>query len=416
MSATTGKPRLRKLERLQLRRGDDVLLVLRDPTGLGEQVAFPQEAAPVLDALDGQRTLPQIRQSLAMRGLLEIGLAELEALVRDLESAGLLDDAAFRARWEAVHREFLAAPVRPPRWAGLLYPDDPAALAAALDAALPDREARLVRGRDTLGVVLPHQPLPAGGEPPSSALAAAAGLYDEVLRDLPAPGEFDLVVAIGTDYHPGLTPFVVTDKRYATPRGELPGEPALVRALERRLPWVRREEIRHREALSLELAALALQHLYGETCPPVLPVLCGPAALELGGEVEAFLATMEHVLGGRRVLWWVAAELSHDGPAFGRPPLSSERVAAIAERDRWCLAALADGRPELLARRCRDGDPALGRPSGAAALVTAARLLPVGYRAAFVAYAAGRPPGPDEGWVGLGGLRLCGAQPDDDEW
>ena len=69
-----------------------------------------------------------------------------------------------------------------------------------------------------------------------------------------------------------------------------------------------------------------------------------------------------------------------------------------------------------MARRCCDGDPALGRPSGAAALATAARLMPVGYRAAFVAYAAGRPPGPDEGWVGLGGLRLVGAQPVDDEW
>ena len=115
--------------------------------------------------------------------------------------------------------------------------------------------------------------------------------------------------------------FVITDKRYATPRGELASDPALVRALDRRLPWIRREEIRHREALSLELAAAVLQHLYDGACPPVLPVLCGPGAIELddGGPVESFLATMEHVLEDRRVLWLVTAELGHEEALANAP-------------------------------------------------------------------------------------------------
>ncbi|MDC0674089.1 AmmeMemoRadiSam system protein B [Nannocystis radixulma] len=404
----TDKPRLRKVERVALQRGDEALLVLRDPTGLSEQVAFPQEASVILDALDGQRTVPQLRQSLAMRGIIDIPLADLEALVRDLESAGYLDDDAFRARWEAIHREFLANPVRRPRWAGLLYPDDPTALGAALAAALPDPSARLADASDVLGVLLPHQPLPGtGAAPPDAAVHAAAGLSDEVLRGLPRARDIDLVVVVGTDYHPGLQPFVITDKRYATPRGELASDPALVRALDRRLPWIRREEIRHREALSLELAAAVLQHLYDGACPPVLPVLCGPGAIELddGGPVESFLATMEHVLEDRRVLWWVTAELGHEGPAYGRAPLTRERAAALVARDRACLAALADARPEQLERCCK-GVPGLDPPSGTAALVTAARLFPVGYGADLVAYASGRPVGPDDGWVGLGGVRF----------
>lgn len=409
MSTARDKPRLRKVERLSLQRGDEPLIVLRDPTGLSDQVAFPQEAAPVLDALDGQRTVAQIRQSLAMRGVLDIELADLEALVRDLGDAGYLDDPEFRARWEAVHRQFIADPVRRPRWAGLLYPDEPAALAASLAALVPDPAARLIDASDVLGVLLPHQPLPGFGPEPAADAAArvACGLFDEVLRGLPRAGDIDLVVILGTDYHPGLQPFVITDKRYATARGELPSDPALVRALERRLPWIRREEIRHREALSLELAAAVLQHMYGETCPKVLPILCGPGALELtrDGPVEAFLATMEYVLEDRRVLWWVTAELGHEGPAYGRPPLTTGRAAALIARDRACLAALADGRPEQLERCCKDV-PALDPPSGAAALVTAARLFPVGYGADLVTYASGRPVGPDDGWIGLGGLRF----------
>jgi AmmeMemoRadiSam system protein B len=421
MSSTREKPKLRKVERLSLRRGDEALIVLRDPIGLSEQIALPQDASVVLDALDGQRTVPQIRQSLAMRGILDIELADLEALVRDLADAGYLDDPAFRARWEALHREFLASPVRRPRWAGLLYPDDPAALADALAAALPDPSTRFVDESQVLGVLLPHQPLPGpAGAPADSAARAAAGLCDELLRGLPRAGDIDLVVLLGTDYHPGLQPFVITDKRYATPRGELPSDPALVRALDRRLPWIRREEIRHREALSLELTATVLQHMYGETCPPVLPVLCGPGAIELdeGGPVESFLATMEHVLEGRRVLWWIAAELGHEGPAYGRAPLTTERAAALVARDRACLAYLADARPDQLERCCKDV-PGLDPPSGTAALVTAARLFPVGYGADLVTYASGRPVGPDDGWIGLGGVRftrpVAGAFDDDDD-
>lgn len=419
MTQSRDKPRLRKVERLQLRRGDDVLLVLRDPTGLSEQVAFPIAAAPVLDALDGQRTAAQIRQSLAMRGLLDLELETIEALVRDLGEAGYLDDDAFRARWEAVHREFLADPVRRPRWAGLLYPDDPATLADAFARVLGDPAARLSPASESLGVLLPHQPPPGEADPPKASARVAATLMDAVLRGLPRAGDVDLVVVLGTDYHPGLQPFTITDKRYATPLGEVPSDPALVRALDRRLPWIRREELRHREALSCELVAAALKYLYGEACPKVLPVLCGPAALDLApdGPVEAFIATMEHVLEDRRVLWWVSAELSHDGPAYGRPPLQAERVAALAERDQLCLAALAEGRPEALARRVTGGDEALGRPSGAAAMVTAARLFPIGYAADHVAYAAGRPPGQDDGWIGLAGLRFArpGLADDDDD-
>lgn len=418
MTMSNDKPRLRKVERMALQRGDEALLVLRDPTGLSEQVAFPQEASVILDALDGTRTVPQLRQSLAMRGIIDIELADLEAIVRDLASAGYLDDPAFRARWEAIHREFLVSPVRRPRWAGLLYPDDPAALGAALAAALPDPSARLVDGSDVLGVLLPHQPLPGmAAAPPDAAVHAAVGLGDEVLRGLPRARDIDLVVVLGTDYHPGLQPFVITDKRYATPRGELASDPALVRALDRRLPWIRREEIRHREALSVELAAAVLQHLYDGTCPPVLPVLCGPGAIDLdeGGPVESFLATMEHVLEDRRVLWWVTAELGHEGPAYGRPPLTKDRAAALMARDRACLAALADARPEQLERCCKDV-PGLDPPSGTAALVTAARLFPVGYGTDLVTYAAGRPVGVDEGWIGLGGARFTRPVfPDDDE-
>jgi AmmeMemoRadiSam system protein B len=394
------RPRLRKVDRTLLRRGDELLVVLRDPLGLAEPAAFPQEAAQVLDMLDGQRNAAQIRQSLLLRERIDLSLEDIRALLAELGEAGYLDDDRFRGMWDAARRRFMASEIRPPRFAGVLYPEEPDELRAAMMSALPEPAGRLRRGSDVIGVLCPYQPLE----------GRAGALVEATLRGLPPAAEIDLIVLLGTDHHPGLLPFAITDKRYATPLAALPADPALVAALERRLPWIKREELRHREGMSLELGALALGHIYGDACPPVLPVLCGQTALLTGDDeakTDAFLATMEHVLEGKRVLWWISAELSHAGPAFGRPPLAAEGLRALAERDLACLDSLAAGRPEQLVARCMENDEALGRPSGAAALSTVARLLPVGYRAELAEYLTLRSPGPDEGWVGLVGMRFC---------
>lgn len=394
------RPRLRKVDRTVLRRGDEVLVVLRDPLGIAEPAAFPEEAGQVLDMLDGQRTAAQIRQSLLLRERMDLSLEDIKALLAELGEAGYLDDDQFRGMWDAARRKFMASEIRPPRFAGVLYAEEQGELRAAMQAVVPEPAARLRRGSDVIGVLCPYQPLE----------GRAAALVEATVRGLPPADEIDLIVLLGTDHHPGLLPFAITDKRYATPLGALPVHTALVAALERRLPWIRREELRHREGMSLELGALVLGHLYGDACPPVLPVLCGQTALLTGEDeanTDAFLATMEHVLEGKRVLWWISAELSHAGPAFGRPPLTPDGLRSLRERDLACLESLAAGRPEQLVARCMENDETLGRPSGAAALSTVARLLPVGYRAELAEYLTLRSPGAEEGFSGLVGMRFC---------
>lgn len=399
------RPKLRKVDRAVLRRGDESLIVLRDPLGISEPAALPEEANAVLDMLDGQRTAVQVRQSLMLRGVLSVSLEEVVALVDDLSSAGFLDDDRFRAMWEAAHRDYMGHAVRSPRFADVLYARDPVELRAEMTQALPDPGRRVVANSDVIGVLLPHQPL----------AGRVAALTDATLRGLPDPRAVDLVIVLGTDHHPGRLPFAVTDKHYGTPLGPVRSDSDMVRALEQRLPWIRREEIRHREAVSLELAALTLRHLYGDACPPALPIACGQAALRDDPDLDAFLATMEHVLGGRRVLWWISAELSHAGPAYGRPTLDKDGLQLLAERDLACIDSLRAARPEQLTRRCQENDELLGRPSGAAALATVARLLPVGYRAELVDYVTCNSAGAEAGWLGLAGMRFARPLDDDDD-
>lgn len=396
------RPKLRKVDRYEHRRGSEDLVVVRDPLGLAEPFGLDAELAPVLDLLDGSRTLPQIRQSLLMAHGLDLPLGDLAEFVGQLRDQGLLDDEAFRERWAERHSDFLEAAVRPPTLAGLVYPEDPGALAELLEGwipAVPGGTPRTRPGTSVIGVLCPHGPFEAVGP-----------LLDETLRSLPPPEEIELVVLLGTDHGPGLLPYVTTDKPYATPRGTLPLATELHGALERRVPWVRREELRHRDAISMELAAVVLQHVYGDRCPPVLPVLCGITALvdpEQKQARERFELALGGLCEGRPVLWWVSAELGHAGPAYGRAALTDTQRVELQARDAELLAALRTGDEAALVRIATREHPQ-GPASGGPTLVAAARMLPPGYRGELVRQTSYEAPGEEPGVVGVAGMRLHG--------
>jgi AmmeMemoRadiSam system protein B len=395
------RPKLRKVDRFAHDRSDQSLVILRDPLGLCDPFAIDADFAPVLDLLDGSRTVAQIRQSLLLRGALDLPGADLASFVDALSEAGWLDDDRFASLWAQAHTAFLETDPRAPTLAGTLYPSDPGALRAELRCALPDAP-RIASPSSVVGIVAPHGPAKAVGT-----------ILDRTLRELPRPDDVDVLVILGTDHGTGRLPYAVTHRRYATPLGTVPPATPLLQALERRLPWAFREEIRHRGGLSIELAVLYLQAVYADACPPLLPVLCGRTVLsssEQAPHVDAFIGTLETLLEGRRVLWWASAELSHAGVAYGRPEVTASIAADIAARDEACLDALRIGKARVLAQRCAQSHPQ-GRPSGGAALTTLARLLPVGYRAELTGYEATiettrAAPGAPSGLVGMAGMRI----------
>lgn len=371
---------------------------MRDPLGLAEPFAVDADFGPILDQLDGTRTLAQIRQSLMFVHGLDVPLDDLSEFVTELSEQGLLDDDRFRELWAEAHSDFLEDPVRAPVLAGVVYPESPGELGALLSRSIPPRSDRIGEAGEVIGVVCPHGPPDVTGE-----------ILDATLRGLPPPESLECVIVLGTDHGLGLLPYVATAKAFDTPLGRVQPATAELRALERRVPWIGREEIRHREAISIELAVLALQHLYGERCPPIVPILCGQTVLATGDEaeqsVEKLVLAMDALFEDRPVLWWISAELAHAGPAYAHPELDRAARAAVAARDQAVIDALVSGRADDVAALCASAHPQ-GRPSGGPALTTAARLLPVGYRAEPVAYELAAAPGDADGRIGRAGLRI----------
>ena len=399
------RPKLRRLERVELRRGDEDLLVLRDPLELCESIAIDAAYAPVLDALDGQRTLAQIRQSLLMRGLVDVDLDDLAAFVDDLREAGMLDDERFRGLWAEAHDAFVEAEVRAPRRAGLLYPEAPADLRAWLAPALPATTHPRTHAeegapswlRPPIAVVAAHQPPP----------AIAASLR-RLLAALPDPSTYRRVVILATDHTPGLLPYASADKDWATPLGTVACDLELLAALDARHPWLLREQIRLRLSDPIEWVTLLLAALWGERCPPVLPIACGQTRLTTaegasrGRElVDSLLELLGPATAAGEVLWWTSAELTHAGAAYGHEHTPTR--AQVEGRDRALLDPLLDNQPEVLARRCMDLEPG-ARPSGAAALTTLAAILPDDYRATLIDAEVLPAPGSRPGWIGCPSL------------
>ena len=385
------RPKLRNVERIGLVRDGVDHLVLRDPMSIAQTIAIDAEFGPVLDALDGTRTLAQIRQSLLMNRGLDVALDDLRAFAADLEAAGLLDGDAFRSRWLACHDAFFAAPTRVPMLAGTLYSEHAQELRDALSAALGPISPS---GRATRALLMPHGPLEITGPVVAATLPA-----------LPPRDQIDAVVLLGADHHPALLPFAVLDKPYETPLGVLPCAAQLVDALTRRIPWLDREAIRHRVAHSLEWTALYLQHAWGADVPPCVPIVCGAAAIvnqrAAHEGVAELVAALDGLLEDERVLVVVAAELAHAGEAYGRAPLDADGLAAIEARDRAVLDAVIRGRPRDVLARAQD-PLEQGRPSGLPALLVLAELV-TGLHGEACAYALTPVAGGSAGWAGLAG-------------
>lgn len=397
------RPKLRRVERVERDLEGERVLILRDPMDVAESFALDAEFAPVLDLLDGSRTVLQVRQSLRMRGVLDLPVDALNAFVDDLRAEGWLDDHVFRDKWAALHADFLDEDPRAPRFAGLLYPDDPAALRSAYAKVLGDGP-RVSPTSSLVGLLVPHGPLDLVGE-----------ILAETLVDLPPAEDLDCIVVLGTDHGPGLLPFAAARRGFDTPLGPVPAHAALLDALDRHIAWAFREELRHRAAHSIELSALTLRAIYGDAVPPIVPILCGAGVLRARDPeaAERFVTALELLLEDRRTLIWGSAELSHGGVAYGRPTLDDAGVAALEDRDRACLDDLVHGRLRALSRRCKEEHPQ-GRPSGGAVMATLRQLLPearaelTSYRAISLRSDAAEPGARASGHniAGLAGVRF----------
>jgi AmmeMemoRadiSam system protein B len=326
------------------------LMVLRDPAGVaGEGLGLSPGAFWVAAQLDGTRTPAELLEH-AKRSGTTLGAAELHALLDALAEAGFLEGPAREVQRARALRAYRAQPARPPSCAGSVYPAEPAALRAALDAwlARDGIEERPLPAAAVRLIVAPHIDYTRG----------AAG-YAHAYRAL-AHTDADLFVVFGTAHATPPHLFTLTRLDHDTPLGTVRTDRALADRLAAELgeQELFDDELACRDEHSVELQLLVLRHLVPRPFT-VLPVLCSSITdrADPGVATAPFLGALGRAVAGRRVCYVAGADLAHVGPMYGDPrPASARELAGLAAEDRRTLAALCTGDADAFHREASRDD------------------------------------------------------------
>lgn len=350
-------------------RGRDALVFV-DPARLaGRPVLLPLAFAPLVQLLDGSRDRAGLAADLAARD--DGGWPDdiVDEVLRHLDGAFLLDNAASAAAFDRAMAAFRDLPHRPPAHAGAVYPADADALATVLDGYLAAAGARPMRGSgDAVAADGPAAGDVAGGTSlpaddiawpfaffsPHIDYARGGPVYASVwARARAAVEAAEIAVLIGTDHQGPPGSWTLTAQHYATPYGPLPTDAAGVDALAGAIGHAHAfaGELRHREEHALELVAVWLHHLRGGRPIEVVPVLVGgfdhfeadPDEPERDPTVRAAVEALRATIAGRKALVIASGDLSHVGPAFGQLPMTADDMATLHADDHALLERLCAG-------------------------------------------------------------------------
>jgi MEMO1 family protein len=342
------RPALRRRQDLEIipmsYKGSAALLV-RDYLGLvPEPVLLQGEAAELFGLLDGRRTVLDLQVALVRSRagrLVDSGL--LEHIIRELDSAGLLQSPGYEAKKNRLLADYARLEVREPSHAGAAYPAEPGRLRAYLDAILEGAgDAGPGGGQPSvLALVAPHIDLETGKKVYASAYRALGGLQPR------------RVILLGTGHTLEDGVFGLTEKDYVTPLGRVATDrDAVGRLRSAGDGCLSASDIPHRREHSLEFELIFLQHVLGSPFS-LVPILCGsvsehlervsrPAAIPgVAGVLSELRRFIQEDPAG--TLFVAGVDLSHIGPKFGHRERAAALLLDAKAHDRALLRAFVAG-------------------------------------------------------------------------
>lgn len=319
-------------------------LLLRDPFHYSDAaLIIPPVLVQCLQLFDGEHDDLDIRALLTrLTGELDVGGA-VDHLLSALGEAGFLEDERYESLKERRRAAFAEAPVREASQAGAGYPENAAALRAALAGWLNGAETTK---RDRLvGLAAPHVSPDGGWESYRAAYSA-----------LPVAHRDRVFVALGTSHYGEPDRFGLTRKPFVTPLGQTTAEPALVDWLaEHGGEAVKMEDYCHAVEHSIEFQVVFLQHVLGPDVR-ILPILCGAFVRgvldggrpEADAGVERFLKALAELSAreGDRLFWVLGVDMAHMGRRYGdafTARAGEGPMAGVETADRRRIERLAAG-------------------------------------------------------------------------
>jgi AmmeMemoRadiSam system protein B len=340
------KPKLRAIQAIPYDSGGERLICLRDTSGLSKKtIILPLRTFYMVSLLDGAHTLREIQAEYARRFGDVLLIEKIEALVRQLDEALMLDGERASAARQAMAAEFAQTPTRKAAHAGAAYPTRPQGVVDLLQGFFrarggPGEIDRSSEATELRGVMAPHIDFKRGG--PDYAHA-----YKALAERCPA----EIFVVLGVLHEPAGALFITTEKHFETPLGIVACDRAFTQELSRRAGLTKGpQELAHRSEHSIEFQAVMLRYVFGSLRPArIVPVLCGSIGESLPDgadpltqpEVARFVQALRSLLAeyGERAAVIASVDLAHVGRQFGDDfDLGPELPARVEAEDRELLA------------------------------------------------------------------------------
>ena len=306
-------------------------------------IALPQSLGPVAMLCDGEHTVSEIEQALAIQYGINLSQIEINNLLQQFDEALILEGENLEQAKQKAVEEYRAAPFRPAALAGPSYPAEAEALRSLLQGYIDKVNGVQPSSASSRAVISPHIDYDRGGPVYAKVWASAA----EAVR------QAELVIIFGTDHNGGLGKLTLTTQNYASPLGTMPTDSDLVNRLAEILgpEDAFAEELHHRDEWSIELDLIWLQYLRQEKPCPIVPILCGSFAHFMTGQAKieeearfkAFIEALREEMSKRQTLVVASGDLAHLGPAFDGDPLDSAAHAQMQVDDKALLEILCRG-------------------------------------------------------------------------
>lgn len=351
-------PALRPLEIVPVQAEGRQLIMVRDPLGLLEGAALlnPDPLLIVfLQMADGQTSLGDMAQKLTEASGQIIPVGMFERLVKELDNALLLQSERFAEALRERYKSFMESPNRPCKVFKAEGNDRLKMMKELGDEFRrhemspysPPKEMELPEGGVT-AILSPHIDYQRGGE-------AYAWSY-RALKEYGTGAKTFII--LGTTHRPASHRFVATRKNYETPFGTVETDVALLDELEKEFGGdLFSDEYLHADEHTVELQAIYLKKIFGDTAVRIVPILVDSFAdlVMMGAsptddpEVGTFVKALRTVLErhGDDVALIGGVDFSHCGPEFGHEePNEESRVKEIETADREVLRHVENLDPE----------------------------------------------------------------------
>ncbi len=340
-------PQLRPVEPHWVDHEGQRYLYLRDPLDMSDlTVLLPQQIAPMVMFMDGERSLSDLQTALQQSIGVAVTEADIRSVVSQLDQALMIENGSYVAAAKRALDAYRGSEFRPPSHAGPVYPDQPDALSATLTgySKLATPATPKTANGDLVGMLCPHIDYDRGHK-------TYATLWEAAKPDLK---DIELVIVLGTDHMGSLAKITPTMQNYSTPYGSLPTDTEIVQKIASALgpDAAFSEEIHHANEHSIELASVWLHHYARDVGFSVVPILCGSFHHFTSGEgspdedqnINATLEILKEQMAQRRTLVISAGDLAHVGPAFGdAQPLDGGLRAKLKSDDTKSIEALLKG-------------------------------------------------------------------------